>query len=372
MKRVDRIAFVRRGTFSHTNQCVLNALRAEFPKCSVDVIDVRDLRVLRWPRLPHLGLAAVKYYGLASLRNKRAFMRSLAFTPTYVSEIRRQLLRRLQRQRYLFTFQTQGLFDASVPGTPHFVYTDHTHLANLEYPSFRRDQLHCREWLDQERTIYHRATVTFTMSSNIARSLIRDYDCRPERVQCVYVGTNATPDLRGCENGREDKKILFVGVDWERKGGPILVEAFRRVLKVHPTAELIVVGCSPKPTVPQCTVVGRVPLEQVSAYYEKASILCVPTRIEPFGIVFIEALAHGVPVVATRIGALPDFVLDDETGYLVEPDDVEDLAARLIDLIGDHARQQRLGQRGRMLVESRYTWPHVAATMRKTIERHLS
>jgi glycosyltransferase involved in cell wall biosynthesis len=372
MRHADRIAFIKRGAFSHTNESVLNQLRRQFPRLAIDVIDVAAMPVLGWRNLPRIGLGALRRYGAASLRSKKALLHSMVYSPEFFSVSRKLLAQRLEQSKYLFTFQTQGLFDASVPGTPHFLYTDHTHLANLEYPSFRREDLSCREWIEMERSVYRHATVNLTMSSNVSRSLVQDYGCDPERVECVYVGTNAEPEKNVQARRPKDKTILFVGVAWERKGGPVLVDAFKRVLEVHPTAELIVVGCSPDIDVPRCTVVGRVPLNQVGAYYHEASLLCVPTRIEPFGIVFVEALARGVPVVATRIGALPDFIIDGETGYLVPPDDPQALAARLIELLGDADRQRRMGERGQRLVSSRYTWDNVGAAMKTAIERRLN
>ena len=71
-----------------------------------------------------------------------------------------------------------------------------------------------------------------------------------------------------------------------------MVEAFRRVLQTHPDARLAVVGCSPSVNVPNCEIVGRVPVDKVAGYYPRASVRCLPSRLEPFGIVCIEAYLH--------------------------------------------------------------------------------
>lgn len=166
----------------------------------------------------------------------------------------------------------------------------------------------------------------------------------------------------------ENKNILFVGIDWKRKGGPELVEAFKRVLEAHPTARLTIVGCSPKLNIPNCEVAGRVPIENLSHYYEKASVFCLPTKIDPsFPIACLEAFAHGLPVVATDIEGTPDFVLDGETGYLVKPGDVEYLAEVLIKLIGNTEKCQTLGENGRRLVLEKYSWERVGAEIAKNI-----
>lgn len=275
---------------------------------------------------------------------------------------------RLAKDKYAFSFQMQSLFDASTEGLPHFVYTDHTHLANLYYPNFDPKSLYSKSWIELEKTIYHNATINFTRSSNITRSIIEQYSCKPEKVVCVYAGSNAKVNHAAIGNRNyEGKNILFVGMAWERKGGPELVEAFKTVLKVHPDAKLTIVGCSPQLDVPNCNVVGQVPLEEVNKYYERASIFCLPTKLEPFGIVFIEALMHKLPVVATDIAAIPDFILDGENGYLVRPNDVEQLARALIDLVGNPRKCQAFGEKGCQIALERYTWEKVGAKIRENI-----
>jgi glycosyltransferase involved in cell wall biosynthesis len=110
-----------------------------------------------------------------------------------------------------------------------------------------------------------------------------------------------------------------------------------------------------------------VPLEKVSYHYERASIFCLPSRLEPFGLAFLEAFAHGLPVVATDVGAIPDFVLDGKTGYLVKPDDVERLSEILIELLGNPEKCQTLGENGRSLILEKYNWGKVGAEIARNI-----
>ena len=130
-----------------------------------------------------------------------------------------------------------------------------------------------------------------------------------------------------------------------------------------PRATLTVVGADPSIDVPGVEVVGRVPQHQVSDYLGKAAVFCMPTRREAFGIVYLEAMRAGLPVVATDICAIPDFVLEGQTGYRVSVDDVDSLAARLEQLISDPQECRRMGERGRALVESKYTWARTQQMM---------
>lgn len=94
-------------------------------------------------------------------------------------------------KNHVITFQTQSSFDASIPGTPHFLYTDHTHKTNLSYPGYDQKDYLGEKWIDLENNIYHNATVNFTMSTNIAKSISEDYSCDIGKVTCVYCGANA-------------------------------------------------------------------------------------------------------------------------------------------------------------------------------------
>jgi glycosyltransferase involved in cell wall biosynthesis len=229
------------------------------------------------------------------------------------------------------------------------------------------------EWLALEKSMYQNARLNFTMSAHVSRSLVEQYGCPPTRVECVYAGSNVAPADAG-NLGLERfarKNILFVGIDWDRKGGPVLLEAFREVRRAHPTATLTIVGSTPKVSMPGCHVVGRVPLAEVARFYETASVFCLPTTVEPFGIVFLEAFAYGLPIIATNIGAIPDFVEQGRSGYMVDCNDAAQLAYRLNELLADPARSAAFGIRGRAFVGDRYTWQATAERLAVHIKRHL-
>jgi glycosyltransferase involved in cell wall biosynthesis len=267
----------------------------------------------------------------------------------------------------------QSLFDTSVPGVPHLIYTDHTNRSNLEYASGLERSLYPPRWQALEAAIYHNASRVFVRSHNVLQTLVTHYGLEPERVHCVYAGSNAKVALRPRSGERYDgKRILFVGLDWERKGGPTLLEAFRRIRPRHPDATLTLVGASPALDEPNVDRVGPVSLDRVNEYYEQASVFCMPTWQEPFGIVFVEAMSHGLPILSTRVGALPDMVEDGHNGYLIEPGDADSLAAHLDALLSDPERRRRLGENGRALARDRYNWDRVGQRMEHHIRQVLA
>ena len=367
------IAFIKLGEFSQINPQVRALLAREFPELNLDVIDLNDLVRAPRARLLSLWVSGLADYGLRAARGKQALESCAQRTPRYFEVARALLSQSLSRRRYRFTFQTQSLFDASQPDTPLFVYTDHTHLTNLYYPSFDRRMLYSARWIDLERSIYRNATLIFTMSSHVSRSLTEQYGCEPGKIECVSIGSNvASPNEHELSDARyASRRILFVGIDWERKGGPLLVQAFRKVLERMPDAKLTIVGCSPTIDVPNCEVLGRLPLEEVGAHYRRAAVFCMPTQNEPFGVVFLEALEHRLPVIATNIGAIPEIVQEGVSGYTVDTGDVDALADRLYRLLVSPGLCRQFGEAGHAHIRARYTWQSTGRRIAHAIRRSL-
>jgi len=363
-----KIAFIRIGSFSSINDSVANELQNRFPDLDLEIIDIENIVKNRKDIVCLNSLFMIKEYGIDVILNRRNKWNSF-FTTTYMfNKVKKLLLGQVDKNKYLFSFQTQSIFDTSTAGLPHFVYTDHTYLANGYYRTHDRSHLYSKSLIDLEKTIYHNATLNFTMSTHISRCLIEEYGCQPDRVVCVYAGSNSEiSNYRKWKDKYGNKNILFVGMDWERKGGPELVAAFKEVLSVQPDARLTIVGCSPRVNLPNCEVVGRVPLKEMPRYYENASVFCLPTKLEPFGIVFVEALHHKLPVVGTNIGAIGDFIVGGVNGYLVKPGNVEELAKALITLVGDPKKCERFGERGSRIAAERYTWERVGVSIRQNV-----
>ncbi|MCR9014615.1 glycosyltransferase family 4 protein [Aquiflexum gelatinilyticum] len=288
----------------------------------------------------------------------------------YFWELTNRLIKNAAKsQDYLFTFQTQSNFDGKIGPFPHFIYTDHTHLVNLEYPEYLEENLNVKSWQRKEKDFYKRSQGIFTMSNHVKNSLLNQYQIDPKKVKCVFAGANITQTDIIYPLGRyQRKKILFVGVDWERKGGPELIEAFKLVLKAHPEAQLDIVGCNPKIDVPNVKIWGKLPIKEVKKIYESASIFCMPSKREPFGIVYLEAMAYKLPIVALKIGALPDFVEEGKTGFLVNHREIKIMADRLIQLLDQPTLAKEMGETSYKKVKEQYTWENSVSEIKKFID----
>lgn len=167
-----------------------------------------------------------------------------------------------------------------------------------------------------------------------------------------------------------------------RKGQDTLILAMPRILAAVPDAVLLIVGGGPygkelrklaeETGVAQAVrFTGPVPWEELPAHYGAGDVFAMPCRtrrggldVEGLGIVYLEASATGLPVVAGDSGGAPDAVLDGETGYVVRGGSAEESADRIVTLLQDPALRRRMGERGREWVEERWRWDLLAERLK--------
>jgi phosphatidylinositol alpha-mannosyltransferase len=166
--------------------------------------------------------------------------------------------------------------------------------------------------------------------------------------------------------------ILFVGRLEQRKGLGYLLNACARVKRSFPNFRLIVVGpgtvlrlryeklVEKMELTDTVFFVGFVPSDELPSYYRSADIFCAPaTGGESFGIVLLEAMACGKPVVATSIQGYASVLTNSEEGLLVPPKNEESLAKALLTLLHDKSLRLQMGSKGIVKAE-KYSWPNVA------------
>lgn len=269
--------------------------------------------------------------------------------------------------------QNGALFSPGLPPRlPYALLLDHTRAlaeASPAWPALglRAPVGYGRGWFARESALYRGAAVLACFSESVARSLVRDYGVDPSRVAVVGAGANVFPERAP---RRDDGRTLaFVGKDFERKGGPVLLEAFARVRRGNPEARLLVAGASPpaRSSPPGVHFLGRVSMPEVAALLSQTTVFALPTLREPFGIAFLDAMACGVPCVGTRIEAIPEIVREGETGLLVPPGDPVSLALALERLLDDPALARAMGARGRARVFAGALWSHVAVRLERAL-----
>lgn len=372
---MKRILYIQVGSgFLHVNKRVIAELQKHFPKCEIELFDLMPVLKRDLPALTINGLSVLfEYFGdfITGKKNVLKFKYHFLGTSYLFKYFTRQVVQKTKERAYDLVFQTQCLCDASASGLPGYIYTDHTNLHNLRYRwTSPAKYLRSSEYVKLEREAYHNSAGIFVMSENIRNSLITQYGVPPEKITLAYVGSNTTPPSHHSSEKYRNKNIIFVGKDWERKGGPILLAAFEKVLRETPDATLSVLGCSPQVNLPNCRVFGEVSLEEVAEQYQHASVFCFPTLREPFGIVYIEAMLNKLPVVTNNMGAASSLITE-RNGFLLEPDP-DAYAKVLIDLLKQPELCRAMGEESFRIASSYYTWPHVGEVMAGKMKEHFS
>jgi phosphatidylinositol alpha-1,6-mannosyltransferase len=167
-----------------------------------------------------------------------------------------------------------------------------------------------------------------------------------------------------------------------RKGQDTLILAMPRILAREPEAVLLIVGGGPYEkelrklaretgVADSVRFTGAVPWSELPAHYGAGDVFAMPCRtrrggldVEGLGIVYLEASATGLPVVAGDSGGAPDAVLDGETGWVVRGGSPEAAADRVVTLLGDAELRRRMGERGRAWVEEKWRWDLLAERLK--------
>lgn len=258
---------------------------------------------------------------------------------------------------------------------PHYVFTDMTITQAHGAGQFSISQLDSgaiEQAIHVQRRVLERAAHVFVFSNWARDAVLRDFEVPPERISTVYAGANVS--FSGCTRSSEPRQeVLFVGIDWQRKGGPLLLDAFALVRQALPGAILRIIGCTPEVTQPGVLVEGflsrRNPkhLQRLKDCYLNASCFCLPSLFDPFPIAILEASAAGLPTVAIDNGSRRETIIDGVTGYLVPEATPERIAEALVRLLSQTRRAAEMGAAARTHCERHFTWDAVVGKLAQVI-----
>ncbi|MEN8150132.1 MAG: glycosyltransferase family 4 protein [Planctomycetota bacterium] len=222
------------------------------------------------------------------------------------------------------------------------------------------------------RRVLRASAVATACSEALIADVRRRAGNRPPVFRVVHNGVSidAFANARSLPRPAAAPYLLGVGELHPKKGFDLLLEAFREVGRERPDLYLLVPGegvererlrrqAKDLGVGDRLVLPGHVRAADLPAYYAHAEAFALSSRREPFGIVALEAMAAGVPVVAARVGGVPEFVRDRANGLLVPPEDAAALAGALRTVLADRALAAGLVEEGRRTAE-RLTWRRTA------------
>jgi glycosyltransferase involved in cell wall biosynthesis len=252
---------------------------------------------------------------------------------------------------------------------------------------------------ERQLAVYERATGIIAMSHWFARSLVEQSGIPPEKVYVVHPGISAGRALQdgSADSGSDQqsehalrrplreraaprRRLLFVGrqyhaFDFYRKGGDLVVAALALLRRDYdPRITLTIAGPEKWPllgTPPDgVRFLGSLSPADVSALYDSHDLFVMPSRLEPFGIVFAEALSRGLPCIARDAYAMPEIVTAGVSGALITTDDEHELAATIAMALADDALYESCYARSPKVTEY-FSWERAAGEVAHVITQNL-
>ena len=209
-----------------------------------------------------------------------------------------------------------------------------------------------------ERRIFAAADLAVAWSDWAAASMERDYGVPRDKLVvvrgCPGEDARCPLDSSLAEGGRLPR-IVFVGGDWVRKGGPVLLLAHQRHFADRAELHIVSKQASPDPSARNVIWHGAVPHQRLMTELLPAmDLMALPTRDDMSPFALVEAAAVGLPLVATRVGGIPEIVLDGQTGLLFEAGDVEGFVRAIDRLLSDRQLRRQMGEAGRRHVAAEF------------------
>lgn len=365
----------RAKTWSHTPLSLATALQG---RDDLSVVDI-DLGMSR------LTSACLR---LSALRMHDGRLRSDWRASSMTTRLQERILRRRAGRHRSALDAVLCIGEHGALPVPQWVYQDYCFaqaehdIARLgavpSYDEYAPSTL--RRRADHQASTYRSLAGVFTMSRYNGDFLVAAGLCTRDQVVVVPPGINvdvAVPTQADADrlHPRRRRRLVFVGREFFRKGGDLVVRAFNELRRHGNTeVELIVAGPAtwPLPTpIPEgISFLGNAPHSAVRAALATADVLCLPSRFEAFGIAVIEALAAGVPVLGRNDFAMPEMIRHGDNGILIEDDDVDMMAAYLHAMTMDDSMRRRTIEQAAD-VRAYYSWERAASTMVRTMRRTL-
>ena len=258
------------------------------------------------------------------------------------------------------------------------------------YDSFTGlQEISVREGNAADAALLEKAALAIYSSDWAANTAKRSYTCAKDNVHVVRYGANlkdtpATNEVHAAidQRDRETCRLLWIGVDWHRKGADIALQTLESLEKLGIRAKLTMIGCQSPPNtelphnvevigyVNKGTVEGKALIER---HLRESHIYFMPSRAEAYGLVFCEASAFGLPCVATDVGGIASIVENGVNGWLLPKDaPAVDYASRIQQLFCDPEAYRATARNSRRLFDERLNWDVAAGKVLALMRNHLN
>lgn len=316
-------------------------------------------------------------YDMKEVILNKSISTDMNFNTIYLNNVNRSLKRRIQAyDSQSFVLQVGDLVNYGNSG----IYQDLSigFLLNVrdedpegfKYSGFKDDGILLEKRNRIQKQRYMKSKYIFTMSYCLRDFLVNVEGYSDKKVIHVGGGINLPASSQNRNNKKNKKRILFVGRDFLRKGGDLVIDAFHILSEtLLPDAELYIAGpaqLEKKYLIKNVFFLGDLDANKLESYYDLCDIFCMPSRFEAYGLVFAEALSRGLPCIGRNKFDMPFFIEDEVTGYLIDQDDPKGLANKMFMLLkNDQIHRNVINNK--KFYQHEYSWETVASRIIRSV-----
>lgn len=222
-----------------------------------------------------------------------------------------------------------------------------------------------------EREAYKHIKHFFPISEYVRENLINHYGIEPQRITVVGTGRGKIEPFVGAKN-YNNNRILFVAQNrFEDKGGALLLEGFKIAQTKNSSLQLVIVGQDKYRdligSVPNVTVTGFIPWEELQKLFNTGALFAMPAFNEPWGLVYLEALACKTPILGLNRNSMPEITQNGKYGFLVNEPTPESIAEAILQAFADPNKLEEMGAAGQKYCLETFSWEQVANKIKNVI-----
>ncbi|MBW1781126.1 MAG: glycosyltransferase family 4 protein [Deltaproteobacteria bacterium] len=290
-----------------------------------------------------------------------------------LSRVMEDLIDRYQLDLVHFQGGPGGLFLFNHPSVPVLYTVHHTYFQQQKYIRFQR-------WKYLlyllEKFSYQNARYMMADSPSTREILLRHYSIAPDDCKVVPIGVDTTR-FSPLDQTRIPNSLLFIGRLEQRKGIDFLIRTMAHVRLTIPDVKLYIAGggrldrstvryIKRQDLMSNVSFEGSIPDESVNLWYNRVTAVVIPSVFEGFGLVAIESMASGTPVIATRVDGLKDIVIHGKNGLLAAYNDTQTFSAHIVRVLTSKVTRQKLVECGLQTVKYSYNWHKIRDDVQNT------
>lgn len=221
-----------------------------------------------------------------------------------------------------------------------------------------------------EMEAFHQMEHIFSTSEYVKKDLIAHYGLPAQKITAVGTGLGVIKPYFGQKNYSNGKILFAAKGRFEDKGGRLVLEAFNKALAINPKLELIMVGqneYTDKIKAPNIKAFGFLSIEDLQNLFNECSLFLMPSINEPWGLVYLEALACKMPIIGLNRNSFPEISADGKYGFMIDEPDSDRLSEILIDAFSDTQRLEEMGIQGQDYCLKNFSWNNTVTKIVETI-----